>query len=205
MSLWWIQFLSLILAPTVAVVCVAFLCRSVIRQFLDRNLEAHRKALSAASEREVEKLKDDLRQAAHEHDVAFNILHPDRVNAVKLLYGLVRSFSKAAKRYAGREGVANADGWEASRKAVEAAGNDLSQPLFDNRIFLSEKVCVIIQRHLKEVSHGATLIAGEWFPPFRAPEEQMAVTLENKSQVEDSAGRLEEEITAEFRKILGLK
>ena len=175
-----------------------------MKQFLNRNLQTHKIELTASTEREVEKLKAELRQLAYEREVVFARLHVERAEAVKSMYQKARGLSKSARRFAAREGVTTAEEFGACGKAVETAANELSQALYESRIFLPEKLCVAIQDHLHEVVGRASDILAEWWPPSQSDTERLSAALANKEKLEHAAWHLEMEIAAEFRKLLGV-
>lgn len=199
-----IQFVALVVTPSSLLLVIAFLGRSAVKQFLERNLEAHKNALTASTMREIENLKAELRQVAYEREVTFAKLHAERAEAVKELYAKARALGSAALNYAARKDVSTVEDHERNQRKVEEAASDLQQTLFDSRIFLSENLCVKIQDRYKYVINCATDVAGEWFPPIRSPEERWRMSQSNTSKLKEAVADLEHEIADEFRGLLGV-
>lgn len=201
----WVQSIALILTPSCVIVVLGFLGRSAMRQFLGRNLEAHKVALSTTSEREIESLKAELRRVTYEHEVTFGKLHAERADAVKSLYQKALALGSAARSFAsGREVETDVD-FQACRKAVDDALNGIYGLMFESRIFLSEELCVKTDDLLRDIIEPASDIAGGYLLPLRSPGERLSARLSDKRKLEEATWRLEAEIAAEFRKLLGVK
>jgi hypothetical protein len=77
--------------------------------------------------------------------------------------------------------------------------------MFQNRIFLSEDLCAKIDALLDDIIEPARNIAGGYLFPLRFDIERLRSRLSDKSKVEEATWRLEGEIAAEFRKLLGVR
>ena len=73
--------LTTVLAPSASASVVVFLSKSLLRLWLDKDLETHRANLARQSAEEVEKLRPQLGQVAMEHEVRFTRLHVDFQNS----------------------------------------------------------------------------------------------------------------------------
>jgi len=85
----WQAFLIAFGGNAALLLVLGFLGRSLIQQFLAKDIEGFRSRLQADSNIAIEKLRADLRQAAVEHEVRFSRLHEKRAEVLATLYGLL--------------------------------------------------------------------------------------------------------------------
>jgi len=193
------------LSPTCAIVVLGFLGRSALNQYLARRLEDHRADLSAVADREIEKLKAELRRITYEHEVVFGKLHSERAEVLKLLYAKALLAATAARSFASGKDVREGHDFQASQETINAAFDDFYQAVFQNRIFLPEALCAKILDLLEDIREPASNIAGGYLIPLRPAGERFQARLSDMHKVEEATWRLEAEIAAEFGKLLGVK
>lgn len=205
MTALWLETVALIVSPTCAIIVIGFLGRSALNQYLGRRLESHKADLSAAADHEIEKLKAELRKITYEHEVVFGKLHSERADLLKSLYQQALRAATAARSFASGRDVNNEDDFNASQKALDDSLDEFYQAVFRNRIFLSEELVGRIDALLNDIREPASNIAGGYLIPLGSDVERFRARLSDTRKVEEATWRLEGEIAAEFRKLLGVK
>ena len=199
----WLESVALILSPTCAFLVLGFLGRSALNQYLGRRLENHKADLSALADREIEKLKAELRRIAYEHEVVFGKLHAERAEVLKELHRKVIAFGSAARRFASGRVASNADEHEELRKEVDITFMAFYRFFYENRIFFQRSFCEKVEPMLDAVLEPATEIAGGYIFPLRPDVQRLRARLTDAQKVEEATCRLEDELATEFRKMLG--
>ena len=78
----WTSVLISFGGPTILLGIVAFLARSVIRAWLDKDVEKFKVELKSTSDTAIERMKADLQRAAFEHQVRFSKFHEKRAEVI---------------------------------------------------------------------------------------------------------------------------
>ncbi|HMD83583.1 MAG TPA: hypothetical protein VKO18_02640 [Terriglobia bacterium] len=184
----WTEVAKTVGSASVILIVVAYFLRGVFGQVLSRDLEKFKAELSAKHDIEIERLRNDLRIAASEHETRFTRLHETRAEVIAELYKRLVYAHEAFDaylskvRFAGEPDDAQRIG-EAARYAHELAGYFL-----EKRIYFDEELCgdidVAIQKLVNifvwtvnypqempgslEKWSQAALHFGERFPAIRA-------------------------------------
>jgi hypothetical protein len=86
MTQYWQELLKLLGGFAIIVSAVAWVVKSVVTHFLDRDVEEYKSQLATESAREIENLKTQLQLTAKEHEVRFSKLHEKRAEIIADLY-----------------------------------------------------------------------------------------------------------------------
>jgi hypothetical protein len=82
--------LTTFLASSASATVVVFLSKSLLKLWLDKDLEAYRAQLGRESAREVEQLRAQLQRVAVEHEVRFSRLHAKRTSVIATIFSSLR-------------------------------------------------------------------------------------------------------------------
>jgi hypothetical protein len=181
---------------------LAFLARSVLLHWLEKDVAVFKAGLSATAERTLEELKAQLARDAAEHQVRFQSLHAKRVEAIEAVY--VRL---VAARYT-MEAFVNA--WR-PKDAGEFQGVarefwELRRELDTKRIYLPEPLCAELTKCI-QVMWSPAVQAHVWPSVTRAE----YATNASEAFLQAQQAILEggavvvaiENLEREFRKVLG--
>src|SRR5206468_522580 len=78
---------------------VVFLSKSVLKLWLDKDLETHRSDLARQSAEEVEKLRAQLAQVAVEHEVRFKRMHEKRTWVIAGIFARLETLHAAVRSW----------------------------------------------------------------------------------------------------------
>jgi hypothetical protein len=137
----WTEFAKTIGTTTVALGVIGYFLRGVFGQVLSRDLEKFKADLSAKHDIEIERLRNDLRITASEHETRFTRLHETRVETIAELYKRFVRAHEAFDAYLRRVQF----GGEADhvKKGEEAAkcGREFGEYFSEKRIYFEEGLC----------------------------------------------------------------
>lgn len=92
------ELIYAISASGIAMTVLGFLTKMIVSQVLSKDIEAYKIKLKAASEVEIEKLRNSLRQIAYEHEVVFSHLHKQRMDAILELHSELVEIKNAVEK-----------------------------------------------------------------------------------------------------------
>jgi hypothetical protein len=149
MNQYWQELIKLLGGFAVLVTALAWLTKSVVTHFLDRDVEKYKSRLASESARELEHFKNLLQLAAKEHEVRFSKLHEKRAEIIadlhSLLYEAHISVSVLELRIKNGDDEATLE--QAAKFAYEVCRN--AYAFFKkNRLYLSKELSDSINRIL---------------------------------------------------------
>lgn len=181
---------------------LAFLARSIILQWLGKDLEVFKASLSGSAQRTLEEFKAELSKDAREHQVRFESLHARRVDAIEAVY-----VKLVAARYTMEKLVTE---WSAKNKDTEVQVSqefwELRRELGKRRIYLPEALCDELQACI-DVMWNPAVAAMVWPGNTNAAHIQRELEAFEKAQTaisEDGTVAIAiAGLEREFRKVLG--
>jgi hypothetical protein len=189
---------------------LGWLARSLLSQFLAKDLHNFESDLSLRTELATAELKQRLGMAAHEHNVRFTKLHERQSQVVEKIYDLILDFEDASAALAlGSNDIAR-DLLSSALNRAEDARRSLSEYIRRHEIFIPEETSIQLQALLKRVndllsscSHNlldrmlADLGNDEYFPDDKEAWSAVHRYLENEAPL------VRKSLEQEFRKHLG--
>jgi hypothetical protein len=183
----WTEFAKTASATTVALGVIAYFLRRVFGQVLSRDLQKFKADLTAKHDFEIERLRNDLRIAASEHETRFTRLHETRAEVISELYNRFVRACEAFEVYLNTV-LFGSDPDPAKEEVVLKRWCDFKDYFSEKRIYFEEGLCSDIDVELGQyfkawVRTGgyprelagtveewskAALHFGEQFPPIRA-------------------------------------
>ena len=178
----WTEIAKTVGTTGVVVLVVGYFLRQVFQQVLSRDLEKFKADLSAKHDIEIERLRNDLRIAASEHETRFARLHQTRAEAIAELYKRLVRAHETFDAYLTRDqpGIEPEDALKCVR--------EFAVYFNENRIYFDDGLCMDIDAAIQKfvnvyVATGAyprgkadsekkwaeaALHFGERFPAIRA-------------------------------------
>jgi hypothetical protein len=197
-------FAQWIVSSAILIGAIAWLARSLIGHFLTRDVEKFKHQLSTASELEKEKLRNDLRRIAYEHEVTFSKLHTERAEIIKMTHSLLVDLIDALDSMLFLSGFTNEEERAADRTEKARLAHDALVDYHNkNRIFLPPELAGQIFELISEfgstyVTHRIGLTHPD--PNGITPERGAA----NRKRLRDAATKVGTELENEFRRLLGV-
>lgn len=182
----------------------AWLLKSGLTAWIEKDTEAFKAQLKADADNEIERLKSSLQMAATEHQVRFSKMHEKRAQVIDDIYTkLTDAF------YDGRRFVLT--GEHGSEKEFARVGRELWEIFVfieRHRIFLPETVCVLLENHFSQLNNTvitAGVFGGIQNPTNETAAETNAAIIEGFKRFETDIPAARKVLAAEFRKMLGVE
>ena len=186
---------------------VAWLARSLLQNWLTKDVERFKATLLNESGAATEKLRHGLSLVAVEHQVSFSKLHDRRAEVIAEAYG------KLVEAYWSMENFVSPIEWSGEPTKLEKYQDAMTKArdyfrYFDkNRIFLPAELCSQLDEFLqgmrsKVVGFGVWLQMENQHPPEVTGSKKFAAWLEAGKYFEEEAPRARKLLEDELRKIL---
>ncbi len=149
MNQYWQELIKLLGGFAVLVGALAWLTKSIITHFLDRDVEKYKSRLASESARELEHFKNELQLAAKEHEVRFSKLHEKRAEIITDLHAQLHEahLSVRVLELRIKDGDNDVTLEQAAKTAYEMCSNALAF-FSKNRLYLSKELSDLIHRTL---------------------------------------------------------
>lgn len=201
------EALKFIGGTAVAIGIVGWLVRSLIKHFLDKDVELFRQSLQSQAAVELEKLKHELRLAAVSYEKQVTLLQEKRASVIAELYSKLIDFLDAAESFVSLAEFSGEPSKTDKAKVLGEKAGEFMGYFARNRIYFNEELCEMVTALFKTVS-GPAITFRVW---LRVVEEKdstggeyhkawMAAWETMKNQVPP----LRQALQDEFRALLGV-
>ncbi len=136
--------LQTVLASSASAGIVAYLSKSLLTQWLNKDLEAFRTKLATDSARELEQLRTQLRRVALEHEVRFTRLQERRAVILTHIYARLDVLHEAFKLWTSRLRRAGTPSQPELWKKATEAYNALTSYYYPRAIWLDRETCDLL-------------------------------------------------------------
>jgi len=133
--------LTTILATGASAVLLAYLGRTLLRHWLDKDLESYKANLSAEHARGLEQHKASLARASLEHQVQFTRLHERRAKIIARVYAKLDQFHLAMREWTRSMRIGQRRDMSELRDSALTARNDFVEYYWRNAIWLERGIC----------------------------------------------------------------
>lgn len=189
---------------------VAFLIKSLVSQWLARELKQHETDLSRASAAAAEKLKHQFSLVAHEHKVRFSRLHDKQAVVLEDIYAKLLDFEEASAVLTLASNDTSEDLLEFALRKAEDAGRELAHYVRRHEIYLpdalSRKIHALLDRVTSMLSDCSFNLLSKKLvndgKPDLFPEAKDAWTNVHR-YLEDEGPNLRRALEVDFRRLLG--
>jgi hypothetical protein len=202
-SMDWGQILAATLFNAVftagALTALGFVARSIIQRWIDKDLASHKAKLQAANDKELEKLRTELRLAAFRHELRFTKLHEKRLEVVAGLYEKLVDLDRAY--WPETQFNLEKPSLKETVNAINEAGWEFWEYFDKHRIYFSSSLCgkledlrqkyVVVWRELKK---------SEVLPELGEKQQHWL----NAKELIEQTIQLKTDIETEFRLLLGV-
>jgi hypothetical protein len=189
---------------------LAYLAKTLISQYLTKDLEGFKTSLSQASSNAADEMKHRLSLTAHEHNVRFTRLHEKQAQVLEEIHSKLLDFEDASAALTLASESTPDELKESALRRAEDAGRQLDQYIRRNEIYIPVATSDNLAQLMKQIftllgNCSFSLLATKLMnsgSPVQLPEAKEAW-----SQVNDylalQAPAVRKSVEIEFRKMLG--
>lgn len=199
---YWNTFVTTVSATGVASAAFVFLAKIFSKHLLSMDLERFKADLKATNEKELERLRADLRIAAFQQETTFAKLHEKRAEVIAELYSRLDAVHKAVESLLSPV-MSSLPNHEKREAAAAEAGKQLIDYYTTHQIYFEEHLCAHLRKFIQ-------LIANARFSHLMYPVgskesmESWQKRCEAWDTLQKQAPVAREEIECSFRQLLGL-
>jgi hypothetical protein len=198
--------LALTLGGTaIAVAAMAWLARSVITQWLSKDIEAHKAKLKAEADVSLERLRSELQITAARRNIEYARIHEKRLEIISELAGKLDAFHQRVDAYVSIVEWADTPSKEERRKLAADAFGDFNKYFRPRRFFLPEHTVKKIEDFraaLYKISIEFMLYVEQGREYRSDATKDIDVWSEASKYTTEEAPKLIKELEDDFRKIL---
>jgi hypothetical protein len=203
-----LQQLAVTLGGTaVATFAIAWLARSIITNWLSKDVERYKTQLKAESDVSVERLRSDLQITAAKRNIEFSRIHEKRLEIISELAGKLVTFHQAVASYVSvfewKEGPSK----EERRKLAADAFTKFNEYYHPRRFFLPQHTVEKVEdfrEGLYKISIDFMFYVEQGRPFSKDPAKDIDVWAKASEYTSVEAPKLLKELEDDFRKVLGI-
>lgn len=204
----WQSVLLAIGGNTAILAVLAFVAKSLFEKILARDTKRFESELKAASDAEIEHLKNQLQLRSIEHQVRFSRLHERRAETIAKLYELLVEALWAAESFLS---PAEWVGEPSKREKHVTAMNKLVDTFryFDqHKIYFDEELCESLEKLLREtrrlvIEFGVWVGFDEHSLTDQSAKQKQEAWLANWQAIQKDIPEARRQLEHKFREILG--
>jgi hypothetical protein len=205
MGINWTELLKNVGGGAALLGIVAWLIKTLTKQWLDRDAEGFKSRLQATTSAEIERLRNSLQMVALEHQVRFTKLHEKRAEVIADLYGRMVNLFWESQYFVHSGGHLPQPRQHEEFTKTESSSREFALFVESHRIYLPESVCTSLDAFVKAI-RKAVIDTGV-YGAIENPSER--ITPEYKNAIFGAINAFETELPialsalqAEFRNIL---
>ena len=198
--------ISFICGSAILLGAVAWLIKSLVSQFLAKDLENHKAQIQFNNQIELTKIKSEIEKISFEHQIVFSRLHEKRAEILAGLYASIVELYELASLFVRYAIFEEKDSRKEKLKELWNAVIKFRNIYEPNIIFFPETVCAKIKKLDEELSAPVSKLVhhleiyeqNDDIGPARQAWE------DGQAQIEQIVFEIKNEIEVEFRNILGV-
>jgi hypothetical protein len=213
MILTWPQVVAALGGQAIFLVAAGWLIRRLVSHGMDRDLAKFRAELKAEADRDIERLRNELRfdiekhkntlrMAEVEHRVKFSRLHEKRAEVIAKIYDLMVEADWVAQSFIKGDVKSQTRANAATEKVIE-----LARFFESHRLYLPNSDCVILDGFINKLFHAINAIKIYWtdteHPNAQMTRDRNEKMLEVLKALDNEIPGIKSLLETEFRKLLG--
>ena len=140
-----------LLPAIISIPVLAWLVRSIIKHWMDKDVEAYKAKLSAEHDREMENFRHALQIQAQEHEIRFRNIHEKQAEVIAEAYAKLHAVYAAIESYVSiMEWSGELSKQEKLEKAAKAV-SEFNDYFFPKRIFLPKETAAKMDTMVKSL------------------------------------------------------
>jgi hypothetical protein len=202
------QFLLTLGGTAVAVAGVAWLARSIVTNWLSKDVEAYKTRLKAESDLALERVRSDLQIAAARRNIEYSRIHEKRLEIISELAGKISAVRERVLAYVSMWEWAGAPTKAERRKLVRDALAELNECFVPRRFFLPKRTTDKIEAFragLYKISTDFMFYVEQGRDSKQDPTKDIDTWTHASAYISKEAPKLIAELEDDFRKILGIE
>jgi len=185
---------------------VAWLIRTLVSQFLAKDLENYKTKLQFESQIELTKFKSEIEKSAFEHQIIFSKLHDKHAEIIAELYSKIVNLHKATNLFVKMLLAVTEEQRKENLEKLWTAVDDFREYFDKNKIFFKDKTCQKVEQLNDSMSEPVSKLVmhlemsaqnNDVEPVFNAWEKA-------EQQIEEIVSVIKKDLEDEFREILGV-
>lgn len=198
----WNMFFTTFAASGVASAAFVFLAKILSKHLLSMDLERFKAELKATNEKELERLRADLRITAFQQETTFAKLHGKRAEVIAELYARLVAVHGAMQvmLYPIMHGKEEVE--ERHRKEAEDATAVFLEYFSAHQIYLEESLCELLRTFARNINRASLVHIN--ILEARLDGMDTTKNIQGWQHLDSQVPPIRKEIEATFRKILGL-
>jgi hypothetical protein len=201
------QLLPTLGGTAAAIAALAWLARSIVKQWLSKDVETYKNTLKAEADVALERLRSELQITADRRNIEYSRIHENRLNIISEIAEKIRAFNTAVAAYTSAFEVAGGPSKEERRKVAFHALAEFDKYFGPRRFFLPKKTV----KKIEAFRSGLQKISVEFMVHVeqgrrevpRDPDKNIEVWIKANEYTETQAPMLIEELEDDFRNLLG--
>lgn len=200
------QLLPTLGGTALGVAAVAWLARSIITNWLSKDVATYKNQLKAEADVALERVRSDLQIMAARRNIQYSRIHEKRLEIISEVAGKIRRFHDAVAAYTAIIEIAGGPSKEARRKVASDALAEFDKYFVPRRFFLPKKTVQRIETFrsgLHKISIEFMFYVEQGREFKHDQDKDRDVWMEANQYTETQAPKLLEELEDDFRNLLG--
>ncbi|MFH1421317.1 MAG: hypothetical protein ABIH42_01165 [Planctomycetota bacterium] len=131
---WW-QALQQVSISAIIVAALVWLARKIFEHWFDKDLESYKNKMALEQEVQLEKLRNELKIQAVEHEIKFRSMHEKQAEVIAETYSLLQKFSNAVSSYVSIYEISGELNKEEKYTIVKKALEEFKNYFLPNKLF----------------------------------------------------------------------
>jgi hypothetical protein len=202
------QLLFTLGGSAIAIAALAWLARSIITQWLSKDVESYKNQLQAQSNMALERLRSDLQILADRRNIEYSRIHEKRLEIISDLAGKIRVFHERVSAYVAPWEPAGGPTKEERRKLAGNALLEFNNYFLPRKFFLPKDTAEKIEAFrtaLSKVTADFMIYVEQESARDRDPDKNLDVWIQADEYTSKQAPVLLADLEDDFRKILGIE
>jgi hypothetical protein len=203
-----LQFIiSFLGGSAILLAAVAWLMKSLVTQWLAKDIENHKSKLQFESQTELTKFKAEIEKTAFEHQIIFSRLHDKRAEVIAELYAKIAMLYRTMTVFVRMALAVEEADRKNKLKDLWKAVDDFRGIYERNKIFFHANVCEKIEELDSAMSAPVSKLVMhlEMYEQNNDISPAVQAWEEGKQKIEEIVNVIKKELEDEFREILGVK
>lgn len=136
-----VKILEYVVTPSVIVIVIGFVAKSVFTQFMSKDIERYKLRLKAEYDNSKIRIENELRIRLFEFQTRFSLYHQQRAKSIQELYSLLSDTYDSLVNLTRTLQIKGQESLEERKKNTATIHNAMKQYYQRNRIFYSRDIC----------------------------------------------------------------
>ena len=182
---------------------LTYLAKSLLKLYLDRDIEKYKADLKAVHDHVLERLRTDLRIRAFEKETTFAKLHAKRVEVIEELYRHIVKVKASMNDLMSPLQLSGGPTEDEKLIAANTAGRKFVEYYEEHKIYFSEELCRTLQAFSDELWHAWITFGTFGKDEYGVAKERRATRFDAWKKLNGEVATHKADIENAFRLLLG--